>query len=252
MTEVVLYDTTLRDGTQGEGISFSVEDKLKIVRRLDRLGIPYVEGGWPGSNPKDMEFFQRVKDLPLRQAKVTAFCSTRRANITPAEDRNLQAVIESGVKTCALFGKSWDFHVTNALCTTLEENLKMIEESVAYLKAQGLEVFYDAEHFFDGYTHNPEYALATLQAASRGGADVLVLCDTNGGRLPHEVAQIVGEIKSKIDKPLGIHAHNDSGWRWLTPSPRSGKESDMCRGPSMVMGSGRAMPIFAASFPICS
>jgi 2-isopropylmalate synthase len=211
MAKVVLYDTTLRDGTQGEGVSFSVEDKLKIVRRLDRLGIPYIEGGWPGSNPKDMEFFQRIKDLTLRQAKVTAFCSTRRANVTAEEDRNLQAVVQSGVKTCALFGKTWDFHVTNALCTTLEENLKMIEESVAYLKAKGLEVFYDAEHFFDGYTHNPGYALATLQAASRGGADVLVLCDTNGGRLPHEIVQIINDVKNKVDKPLGIHAHNDSG-----------------------------------------
>ncbi|MDA8234995.1 MAG: citramalate synthase [Clostridia bacterium] len=206
---VKLYDTTLRDGTQGEGISFSVEDKLKITKRLDQIGIHYVEGGWPGSNPKDMEYFHRVKELKLNQLRVAAFGSTRRAGITAAEDKNLLALVDSGAATVTIFGKSWDFHVIHALQTTLEENLAMIRDSVAYLKSKGLEVFYDAEHFFDAYKTNPDYAMATLMAAQEAGADVLCLCDTNGGCLPNEIYEIVGVVKKVAKVPLGIHVHND-------------------------------------------
>ena len=208
---VQIYDTTLRDGTQGEGVSFSVEDKLKICERLDQFGFDYIEGGYPASNPKDAEFFARVKELKLQRAKVTAFGMTRRANVPVEEDETMRAIIASGVSVATIVGKSWDFHVTDALRTTLEENLRMIEESVAYLRFQGLEVIYDAEHFFDGYAANPEYALETLRAAARGGASILVLCDTNGGRLPHEVSEAVARVVREFDRPIGIHTHNDSG-----------------------------------------
>lgn len=212
MQSVELYDTTLRDGTQGEGISLSVDDKLKIAQRLDKFGIDIIEGGWPGSNPKDIEFFQRAKDLELSHAVISAFGSTRRAGISPEDDANLAALIASGVKIAAIFGKSWTFHVTNALRTTLEENLRMIEESVAYLKAHGLEVVYDAEHFYDGYKADSEYALETLRAAVRGGASVLVLCDTNGGSLPRQVYDITRTVVEAFpDVRIGVHTHNDSG-----------------------------------------
>ncbi|WCN37139.1 citramalate synthase [Aneurinibacillus uraniidurans] len=206
---VYMYDTTLRDGTQGEGISLSVDDKLKIARKLDQLGVSYIEGGWPGSNPKDMEFFLRVKELKLKHAKVTAFGSTRRFGVTAEADDNLRMILESGVSAVAIFGKSWDFHVTEALGTTLDENLSMIYDSVRFLKENGLEVIYDAEHFFDGYKHNPDYALATLRQASEAGADWLALCDTNGGSLPHEISEIVGRVCKEFATPVGIHCHND-------------------------------------------
>lgn len=209
--QVWLYDTTLRDGTQGEGISFSAEDKVSVAIRLDQFGIDFIEGGWPGSNPKDVEFFERIKDVPLTHARIAAFGSTRRANIAVEDDANLQALVRSGAKVATIFGKSWDFQVTDALRTTLDENLRMIEESVAFLKFQGLEVIYDAEHFFDGYRSDKEYALETLRSAVRGGASVLVLCDTNGGRLPHEIAEAVRVVRAEFDVPLGIHTHNDSG-----------------------------------------
>lgn len=209
MPTVQIYDTTLRDGTQGEGISLSVEDKIKIARKLDAMGFHYIEGGWPGSNPKDLEFFNRIKDYQLTNAQVTAFGSTRKPGVAVEQDGNLQGLLASGVKVATIFGKSWDFHVLDALNTTLEENLAMIEQSLAYLKDQGLKVFYDAEHFFDGYKANPSYALATLQAAKRGGASVIILCDTNGGTLPNEVSEIVQHVRQKLDVPLGIHAHND-------------------------------------------
>ena len=205
-----LYDTTLRDGSQREGISFSVEDKLKIARQLDRLGMSYVEGGWPGSNPKDMAFFERAPDLRLERAVVTAFGSTRRAGTTAEEDANIQALIAAGTPAVAVFGKSWDLHVHHVLDTTLEENLRMIADSVRYLKAQGREVIYDAEHFFDGYEADPAYALQTLAAAAEAGADVLVLCDTNGGALPSVLAHVVTQVQQATTTPLGIHAHNDS------------------------------------------
>ncbi|MGI6081662.1 MAG: citramalate synthase [Limnochordia bacterium] len=209
--QVELYDTTLRDGTQGEGISFSVEDKLNIVRRLDQLGIDLIEGGWPGSNPKDAEFFEQAKDLELMHSRLTAFGSTRHHSRRADEDPNLASIVNSGVKTAAIFGKSWDFHVREALRTTLEENLKMIEESIAFLVAQGLTVIYDAEHFFDGYKADSVYALETLHAAKRGGARTVCLCDTNGGCLPHEVYEITQHVRSVVDLPVGIHAHNDGG-----------------------------------------
>jgi len=208
-TPVIIFDTTLRDGTQGEGISLSVEDKLKIAQKLDRLGVHYIEGGWPGSNGKDIEFFHRSKELNLSHAKVTAFGSTRRKDSKAETDPNLNRLVESGVSVATIFGKSWDFHVHTAIQTTLEENLNMIYDSVRYLKSQGLEVIYDAEHFFDGFKNNPEYALATIQKAEEAGADWVVLCDTNGGSLPGEVSDIVKTVCSKLKTPVGIHAHND-------------------------------------------
>jgi 2-isopropylmalate synthase len=208
-TSIVLYDTTLRDGAQREGISFSAEDKAKIAQRLDRLGIAYVEGGWPGSNPKDMAFFERVPALQLAQARVTAFGSTRRAGTAADDDANIRALVATGTPAVAVFGKSWDLHVEHVLHTTPDENLRMIADSVRYLKARGREVIYDAEHFFDGYAADPAYALRTLAAAAEAGADVLVLCETNGGALPSTVARVVAEVRAATTVPLGIHAHND-------------------------------------------
>jgi 2-isopropylmalate synthase len=206
---VVLYDTTLRDGSQREGISFSVDDKLKIARRLDQLGVRYIEGGWPGSNPKDMAFFDRSPESSLEQAIITAFGSTRRAGTAVEEDANIGALVAAATPAVAVFGKSWDLHVYHVLNTTLEENLRMIGDSVRYLKAHGREVIYDAEHFFDGYRADPVYAMKTLAAAAEAGADVLVLCDTNGGALPSAIARGVVEVLQATTVPLGIHAHND-------------------------------------------
>ena len=208
MTLIQLYDTTLRDGAQREGLSFSVEDKVKIARKLDELGIHFIEGGWPGSNPEDAEFFARAHRLGLSQAVVVAFGSTRRAGSQPENDVNLQALLDAETKVVAIVGKSWDLHVTEVLETTLDENLNMIADSIRYLKSKGLTVFFDAEHFFDGYKANPEYALRTVEVAAEAGADCVVLCDTNGGALPAEVAAAVAAAKAK-GIPLGIHAHND-------------------------------------------
>ncbi|NOV00782.1 citramalate synthase [Paenibacillus planticolens] len=208
-TSVKIFDTTLRDGTQGEGISLSVEDKIKIARKLDELGVHYIEGGWPGSNSKDIEFFERVRDMKFTNAKITAFGSTRRKDSIAADDINLNRLVESGAQVATIFGKSWDFHVHTAIQTTLEENLAMIYDSVLYLKSCGLEVIYDAEHFFDGYKNNPEYALQTISKAQDAGADWIVLCDTNGGSLPSEVTTIVSAVKLHVSTPVGIHAHND-------------------------------------------
>jgi 2-isopropylmalate synthase len=207
--EITLYDTTLRDGAQREGISFSLDDKLKIARRLDRLGVSYIEGGWPGSNPKDMAFFQEAPGLSLERAVVVAFGSTRRAGGSAEEDANIQALVAAGTSAVALVGKSWDLHVREVLNTTLDENSRIIASSVRHLKALGREVIYDAEHFFDGYAANPAYAMQTLAAAAEGGADVLVLCDTNGGGLPSAIAAAVAEVRRATTVPLGIHAHND-------------------------------------------
>ena len=210
--EIKIYDTTLRDGTQGEGVSFSMEDKVRIAQRLDSLGVHYIEGGWPGSNPKDLRFFKRVQDAVFKSAKITAFGSTRRPGVRPQEDTNIQSLVEAGPPVVTIFGKSWDFHVTSALNTTLEENLAMIGDSVAYLLKHFEEVIYDAEHFFDGFKKNRDYAIQTLLAAEAAGAHCLVLCDTNGGSLPHEIAGIIREVKGivKADTPLGIHVHNDT------------------------------------------
>ncbi|TXK86035.1 citramalate synthase [Paenibacillus sp. N3.4] len=208
-TSVKIFDTTLRDGTQGEGISLSVEDKIKIARKLDELGVHYIEGGWPGSNSKDIEFFERTRNMSFANAKIAAFGSTRRKDSQASEDINLNRLVESGAQVATIFGKSWDFHVHTAIQTTLEENLAMIYDSVLFLKNSGLEVIYDAEHFFDGYKNNPEYALQTIQKAQEAGADWIVLCDTNGGSLPEEITAIVTAVKLHITTPVGIHAHND-------------------------------------------
>jgi 2-isopropylmalate synthase len=209
--DVAVYDTTLRDGSQGEGLSFTIDDKLKIAKKLDYLGIAYIEGGWPGSNPKDLEFFRQAVGLELQQARITAFSSTRKPGINVKTDSNIKAVLEAGVSAATIFGKSWDFHVTRALETTREENLKMIRDTVVYLKDKGLEVIFDAEHFFDGYKNNPDYALEVLGAAESAGADCLVLCDTNGGTMPWEIADIFEKVRTNNQRQLGVHVHNDSG-----------------------------------------
>jgi 2-isopropylmalate synthase len=209
--EILLYDTTLRDGTQGEEVSLSAEDKLRIARKLDEMGVHYVEGGWPGSNPRDARFFEMSRDVSFRGARLAAFGSTRRPFIRTEEDQNIQALLDTGTRTVTLFGKSWDLHATEIIGATLEENIAMIRESVGYLKGQGREVIYDAEHFFDGYKSNPSYAIRTIEAAMQGNADIVVLCDTNGGALPHEVSAIMRGVMGLIDRPVGIHAHNDCG-----------------------------------------
>jgi len=222
MDPILVYDTTLRDGTQGENINFSAEEKIKIARWLDDLGIDYIEGGWPGSNPRDVQFFELAREVKFTHARLTSFGATRKPGIRPQEDANLQALLDSGTPTVAIFGKSWDLHVEKIMDNTLEENLDMVKDSVEYLKAAGREVVYDAEHFFDGYKTNPEYAIDTLAAALGGGADFLVLCDTNGGTLPFEIESIFEDVKHRLDKvyqdspgkpavKLGIHTHNDCG-----------------------------------------
>ncbi len=210
MASVKIYDTTLRDGAQREGISFSVVDKLNITRRLDELGVHFIEGGWPGSSPKDDEFFQKASQLKLVNSKLVAFGSTRRANKKAEEDGNLQALVNAGVEVVTLVGKSSDLHVTQVLETTLDENLSMVADSISYLKGKGISVFLDAEHFFDGYKSNPEYALQVLKVADEAGAGCMVLCDTNGGALPAEITDIINAVRQITDVPIGIHAHNDS------------------------------------------
>ncbi len=210
MGKIFLYDTTLRDGTQAEDISFQVEDKVRIAKRLDELGIDYIEGGWPGSNPKDISFFKAIQEESLSFSKVVAFGSTRRAKATPEEDNNIQMLIEAKPDVVTIFGKTWDFHVREALRISLDENLELINDSLSYLKQRVGEVIYDAEHFFDGYKNNPEYALQTLKAAAAANVDCIVLCDTNGGTLPHELPAIMTAVKNAVATPLGIHAHNDS------------------------------------------
>jgi 2-isopropylmalate synthase len=208
--QIALFDTTLRDGTQSEGLSFSVEDKIKIARLLDGFGVRYIEGGYPGANPKDEEFFRRASELKLKQARLTAFGSTRRTGSTAANDANLQALVRAGTPAVAIFGKTWLLHVTDVLKTTPEENLAIIADSVSFLKQHGHEVIFDAEHFFDGFRADRSYALAAVHAAAQAGADWIALCDTNGGNLPSTVAEIVREAKKVLTVPLGIHAHNDS------------------------------------------
>jgi 2-isopropylmalate synthase len=207
---IKIYDTTLRDGTQGEGVSFSMEDKVRLASRLDAFGIHYIEGGWPGSNPKDLRFFRRMQDVALKHAKLAAFSMTRRAGGGAENDPNMQAIVDSGAPVATIVGKSWDFHVTAALETTLTENLAMIHDSIAWLRPRTDEVMFDAEHFFDGFRANREYALATLKAAETGGAHWLVLCDTNGGTLPADLVAIVQAVKRAVKTPLGIHVHNDA------------------------------------------
>jgi 2-isopropylmalate synthase len=205
-----IYDTTLRDGAQREGITLSTEDKVQIAHRLDQLGVPFIEGGWPGANPKDVQFFWRMQEDPLQQAQLVAFCYTRRPHQRAATDPMLQPILNAGTTWITIVGKSWDLHVTAGLKTTLDENLAMIHDTITYLRSQERRVIYDAEHWFDGYKCNPTYALATLQAAQDAGAEWLTLCDTNGGTLPHEITQIVQAVRPALNNPmLGIHSHND-------------------------------------------
>ncbi len=207
---VFLYDTTLRDGTQGEGFQLSGLDKLRIAERLDEFGVDYIEGGWPGSNPKDIEFFREAKKLKLKHAKLAAFGSTRRADTPVEEDTQVRLLLEAETPVVTIFGKSWELQVTEVLRTTVEENQAMIRDTVAHLVKHGREVVYDAEHFFDGYKDSPEHALATLEAAAHGGAACLVLCDTNGGTLPSEIMEICAAVKNRLpNTPMGIHTHND-------------------------------------------
>jgi 2-isopropylmalate synthase len=208
--KIFTFDTTLRDGTQGECISFSVDDKLLVAQKLDEAGIDYIEGGWPGSNPKDKEFFARARELKFQHAKLTAFGSTRLARNPVEQDRNIKELVEAGTPVVSVFGKTWDLHVTRALGITAEENLRLIADTVRYLKDHGKEVVYDAEHFFDGYRTNPAYAMETLEAARAAGADVLCLCDTNGGTMTGRLAEIVREVCRRFDGAVGIHTHNDS------------------------------------------
>jgi 2-isopropylmalate synthase len=222
-----IYDTTLRDGTQREGLSLSIEDKLRIAHRLDQLGIPFIEGGWPGANPKDVQFFWQLQENPLKQAEIVPFCSTRRPGTIAGDEPMLQAIIKAGTRWVTIFGKSWDLHVTQGLKTSLDENLAMIRDTIVYLKSQGRRVIYDAEHWFDGYKHNPEYALQTLTTALAAGAEWLVLCDTNGGTLPQDITATIKDVIQTVEtivngeKPafisntpypipqIGIHTHND-------------------------------------------
>jgi 2-isopropylmalate synthase len=206
---VQIYDTTLRDGTQRSDVSLSLEDKLRIAQKLDDLGVAFIEGGWPGSNPKDVEFFRRAAEMEWRSALIAAFGATRHAHALPENDINIQALLDAHTPICTVFGKTWDLHVTEVLRTTLDENLRMIEESVSYLIAQGKRVIYDAEHFFDGYKADAAYALETLRAAARGGAETIVLCDTNGGSMPWEIVDAFRTVRGSVSMSLGIHTHND-------------------------------------------
>jgi 2-isopropylmalate synthase len=219
MESLLIYDTTLRDGTQGENISFTVEEKIKIAGRLDDIGIHYIEGGWPGSNPRDKHFFHMARHMEFQTTRLVAFGATRRPGISPEDDRNLHSLLGSEAPVISLFGKTWDLHVQQVMNNTLEENLAMIHDSITYLKDHERDVFYDAEHFFDGFKNNPDYAIQTLEAALNGGADYLVLCDTNGGTLPHEIESILQTVKQQLNSSstrknplrLGIHTHNDCG-----------------------------------------
>lgn len=211
MNKIYVFDSTLRDGAQAQGISFSVQDKLKIAKILDNLQIDYIEAGNPGSNPKDMQFFKQIRNTPLRNAKLTAFGSTRRKNISPEEDFNIQALLAAETDCVTIFGKSWDVHVRDILQTELDENLNMIRDTISYFKTKGKEVIYDAEHFFDGYKGNPEYALLTLQAACDSGADCICLCDTNGGSFPQDIFDVTKLVCDHFSVPIGIHTHDDGG-----------------------------------------
>jgi 2-isopropylmalate synthase len=209
MTRIRIYDTTLRDGSQGEGVNFSLQDKLLITRRLDELGVDYIEGGYPLSNPKDFEYFQEVRKLPLKHARIAAFGMTRRKNGRAEDDPCIRALLDAQTSLVTIVGKTWDMQVTEVLHTTLDENLKMIADSVACCRAAGREVFYDAEHFFDGFFHNREYAMQTVAAAQDAGASTVILCDTNGGRLPDEIADAVDYVRRALRIAIGIHCHND-------------------------------------------
>ena len=211
MEKIYVYDTTLRDGAQGEKINFSAEDKIRIAQKLDDVGVHYVEGGWPGSNPTDTKFFKLAKKIRFKQTRLAAFGSTRKPKTRCEDDANIKALLGAETPTVTIFGKTWDLHVKKVMANTLKENLAMIQESTAYLCSQGREVIYDAEHFFDGYKSNPKYAVRTIEAAVAGGASFIVLCDTNGGTLPFEIQKIMEQVSQRISVKMGIHTHNDSG-----------------------------------------
>lgn len=211
MRKIQIYDTTLRDGSQGEGISYSVSDKMRIAEELDLLGVDYIEGGWPGSNPKDMEFFLKMSRKTLKNAQLTAFSMTRRPNIRASQDANIKDLIKSRVGVITIVGKTWDLHVSDVLKVTLDENLEMIKDTVSFLVSGGLTVFYDAEHFFDAYNANKEYCLKGIACAQKAGAKAIVLCDTNGGTLPSEISRVITQIRPLVKVTLGIHCHNDCG-----------------------------------------
>ena len=245
---VTLYDTTLRDGTQREGMSLSVEDKLRIAAKLDLLGVHYIEGGFPGSNPKDIEFFERARDLKLEQAVISAFGSTRRKGIAAAEDPGLEALLDTECKALCIVGKCWDLQVTEALGATLDEGIEMARDSVAYLKSQGRTVFFDAEHFFDGYNSNAEYAVAVCAAAAEAGADAIVLCDTNGGMLPRDVARIVADVKAQVERAARHpHAQRLRAAPSPTRSLRSMPAARRCRARSTATASAPATPTSSPS-----
>ena len=208
--QIQIYDTTLRDGSQAEDVAFTLEDKLRIAERLDEFGVHYIEGGWPGSNPRDEAFFREAKRLSLRHARIAAFGSTRRANVKASHDTNVAMLLRAETPVITIFGKTWDLHVRDDLRISKTANLEVIHDTVSYLKRRVDEVIFDAEHFFDGYRANPEFALECIQAAADGGADLLCLCDTNGGRLPDQIAEAVDAVKAKVATPIGIHCHNDS------------------------------------------
>ncbi|MEH2063597.1 MAG: citramalate synthase [Nostoc sp.] len=239
-----LYDTTLRDGTQREGLSVSIEDKLRIARRLDQLGIPFIEGGWPGANPKDVQFFWQLQENPLKQAEIVAFCSTRRPNSTAATEPMLQDILAAGTRWVTIFGKSWDLHVTTGLKTTLAENLAMIGDTIEYLRSQGRRIIYDAEHWFDGYKHNRDYALQTLEVAIASGAEWLVLCDTNGGTLPHEISQIVQDVV----KVTGEWVSGTGDWG--LGSRKESSQSPILRLTSAPLGTSRSVQVPNPQSPI--
>ena len=207
---IQVYDTTLRDGCQSEDVSLTVEDKVTIAERLDDLGFDYIEGGWPGSNDRDAAFFKEIKKIKIRHAKIAAFGSTRRSGVRASADRNLQLLLRTGTQVATVVGKTWDMHVREALRIPLNENLEILNDTIAFLKKNFDEAIFDAEHFFDGYFHNPEYAIACLNAVDDAGVTLIALCDTNGGRLPHEIEAAVTAARAAVNCPLGIHCHNDS------------------------------------------
>lgn len=212
MKKLEIFDSTLRDGAQSEGISFSVQDKLNIIKALDEFGIKYIEAGNPGSNPKDIEFFEKAKNINLKNATLCAFGSTRRKNIRVEDDKNVISLLDADTKAVAIFGKSWDLHITEILNATLDENLELVYDTLKFFKDKGKEVVFDAEHFYDGYKANSEYALKVLEAADRAGADTLCLCDTNGGCFPDEIYKITKVVAERLPgRKLGIHCHNDIG-----------------------------------------
>ena len=246
MQSIQVYDTTLRDGSQGEGVNFSLLDKLQITQRFAQTGVEYIEGGYPLSNEKDLEYFRKVHELDLQHAKICEFGMTRRKGMAASADPGMQALLNSAAPVCTLVGKTSDFHATQVLRVTLDENLAMIRESIGYLVQLGREVIYDAEHFFDGWKRNPEYAAKTIRAAADAGATLVVLCDTNGGSMPEEIAELTRQAREAVREygiGVGIHCHNDSvTWRLPTRWRRSTPEPCRCRAPSTVLVSGVAMP----------